>query len=98
LKSILPYPVLEASDGEQGISVAIEHIPDLVISDVMMPLKNGFEVCDALKNNEKTSHIPIMMLTARASAEDRIHGFKAQADDYLVKPFIPKELLVRVQN
>ncbi len=100
LKDILgeTYQLLEERDGEAGIATAVETIPDLIISDVMMPKKNGYEVCDTLKQNEKTSHIPIILLTARASLDDKMHGLKTKADEYLTKPFVPRELLVRIQN
>lgn len=100
LKSILSndYHLLEARDGEEGVSAAVQHIPDLIISDVMMPRKDGYEVAELLKKDEKTSHVPIILLTAKASIEDKIQGLLTMADDYLTKPFIPKELLVRVGN
>jgi len=92
------FAVIAAVDGEMGISKAIEQIPDLIISDVMMPKKDGFEVCKTLKNDEKTSHIPIILLTARSDSEDKIEGLMTKADDYITKPFVPRELLVRIQN
>ena len=100
LKDILAetYRLEDERDGEAGITTAVETIPDLIISDVMMPKKNGYEVCDALKRDEKTSHIPIILLTARASLDDKMHGLKTRADEYLTKPFVPKELLVRIHN
>jgi signal transduction histidine kinase/DNA-binding response OmpR family regulator len=100
LKSILAdrYRILEAANGDNGIRAAIEHIPDLIVSDVMMPGKDGYEVCATLKKNEKTSHVPLILLTAKTAVEDKLHGLESMAEDYLTKPFHPKELLVRVQN
>ena len=92
------YNVIEAVDGRDGIEKAIAELPDLVISDVMMPVMDGFQLCHALKTNEKTSHIPVMLLTARSAEESRIEGFETGADDYLVKPFHSREMNVRVNN
>ena len=92
------YQIIQAHDGEEGISMALENIPDIIISDVMMPKKDGYEVCVSLKQDEKTSHIPIILLTAKVTTEDKIQGLENQADDYVTKPFVPKELLVRVRN
>ena len=92
------FELLQANNGEEGIDLSVKTIPDIIISDVMMPGKDGYEVCASLKQNEKTSHIPIILLTAKVSSEDKIQGLENQADDYVTKPFVPKELLVRVHN
>jgi DNA-binding response OmpR family regulator len=92
------YRLIKASNGKEGIDKAIESIPDIIISDVMMPGKTGFEVCEVLKGDSKTSHIPIILLTARAEKKDKIKGYKFGADAYLVKPFDADELLVQVDN
>lgn len=92
------FTVNEAVNGEEGIEKAIELIPDIIISDVMMPKKDGFEVCNTLKNDLKTCHIPIILLTARSTKEDKLEGFKQLADAYLTKPFEKTELLARIDN
>ncbi|MFQ5605656.1 MAG: response regulator [bacterium] len=90
--------VLEAADGQTGVEMAAEAIPDLVICDLMLPNMDGYEVCRRLKSDQKTSHIPLVLLTARAAAEDKLAGLQAGADDYLIKPFRSDELLARVHN
>jgi signal transduction histidine kinase/DNA-binding response OmpR family regulator len=92
------YRTLLARDGDQGERLAFEHIPDVIISDVMMPKKDGYALCNSLKNNQKTSHIPIIMLTAKAGFDHRMEGFTQGADAYLTKPFKDGELMLRLQN
>jgi signal transduction histidine kinase/DNA-binding response OmpR family regulator len=92
------YRVKWSPDGGQGIDTAINSIPDIIISDVMMPVKDGFEVCETLKQDERTSHIPIVMLTAKATDNDRIEGLSHGADAYLTKPFNKQELFVRLEQ
>lgn len=92
------YNVLSARDGQEGISLAIEHTPTLVITDLMMPGKNGYELCDTLKHDERTSHIPVIVLTARTDQESRVLGIETGADAYLSKPFDKRELLAHIAN
>lgn len=92
------YHVFSAEDGGQGERMAFEHIPDIVITDVMMPEKDGYQLCHSLKHNPKTSHIPIIMLTAKAGQENKLEGLTQGADSYLTKPFDDRELLIRMRN
>jgi signal transduction histidine kinase/ligand-binding sensor domain-containing protein/DNA-binding response OmpR family regulator len=92
------YRVLEAADGLEGVDMARRSLPDLVLSDVMMPGLDGYELCRALKEDPETDFIPVILLTARAAPEDRLAGLKERADDYLTKPFDPRELLARIGN
>ncbi|MCB9305522.1 MAG: DUF3808 domain-containing protein [Lewinellaceae bacterium] len=92
------YQLETAANGREGIDLALEMVPDLIISDVMMPEKDGFELCETLKNDERTSHVPIILLTAKTDMESKISGLKTGADAYLTKPFEPEELMVRLEN
>ena len=92
------YRVAECSNATDGFAIAEELMPDLIISDIMMPGTDGFEFCNLIKSNNKTSHIPVILLTARAEDTDRIRGLGKGADDYLTKPFNVRELLSRVGN
>jgi signal transduction histidine kinase/DNA-binding response OmpR family regulator len=92
------YRVIEAQDGTQGAVLALEAGPDLIISDIVMPGLSGTELCRMLRSDVRTSHIPIILLTAKADAESKLHGLDCGADDYLTKPFSWKELTTRVAN
>lgn len=92
------YFVLEASDGKEGIDVAKKEVPDLVICDVMMPVMDGLEFTEQLKTNTATSHIPVIMLTAKNLEEHRAEGYAHGADSYITKPFHSKVLLARIDN
>lgn len=91
------FRVVTATDGQQALELARRDRPDLVVLDLMLPVMPGTEVARILKQEEKTRAIPIIMLTARGSEVDRIVGFELGADDYVVKPFSPRELVLRVQ-
>lgn len=92
------YRIIEAKDGARGLKIAITDMPDLIITDLMMPKMDGMELCKKLKTNLNTSHIPIIMLTARAGEKNKIEGLETGADAYLTKPFSTKELTVRAAN
>ena len=92
------YQILEASDGEKGIQVALDQIPDLIITDVMMPKKDGYEVLRFLKNEMTTSHIPIILLTAKSSIESKLDGLRGKADIFMNKPFNTEELILQISN
>ncbi|MFD2203149.1 two-component regulator propeller domain-containing protein [Shivajiella indica] len=96
---LLPYyQVLEAADGKEGLYQAFKKIPDLIISDVMMPDIDGINLCETLKKDEKTSHVPIILLTAKSEEADKIKGLEVGADDYVLKPFSTKQLLLRIEK
>ncbi|MCC6462713.1 MAG: response regulator [Saprospiraceae bacterium] len=100
LRSLLQanYQIEWATDGQAGIECAFDRVPDIIISDVMMPEKDGYEVCLTLKNDERTSHIPIILLTAKATQADKLTGLRTGADAYLEKPFHQEELFLRLQQ
>lgn len=92
------YDYLEADNGTSGFDLAKDHLPDLMISDLMMPGINGFELCEKIKGDEMTNHIPFIMLTARVERDDKIEGLEAGAIDYIIKPFDSRELQFKVRN
>lgn len=92
------YRIEKAINGQAGIDKAIELVPDIIISDVMMPEKDGYEVCEILKSNVLTSHIPIILLTAREDIDSKLEGLEVGADAYLSKPFVKEELLIRLKK
>jgi two-component system alkaline phosphatase synthesis response regulator PhoP len=91
------FEVLAARDGESGVREALDRRPDLVLIDLMLPGIDGLEVCHRLRADERTSRIPLIMLTAKSSEADRIVGLELGADDYVTKPFSPRELAARVK-
>ncbi len=92
------YQVFQASDGKAGMELVLQKMPDLVICDYMMPVMNGRELCKTLKKDILLRHIPVIMLTGKGEVQDRISGIEAGADDYMIKPFDPDELLVRIKS
>ena len=92
------YKVLEAQNGRHGVEMAFEHIPDIILSDILMPEVTGIQLCEQLKSDERTSHIPIVLLTAKGDSETEIQGLKIGADDYIQKPFKLKLLTNRLNN
>jgi len=92
------YQIHEAEDGQQGLTLARRLVPDLIISDIMMPRMEGTELCRILKTDENTSHIPVIFLTAKGSEAAQVEGLETGADDYIVKPFSQAVLKVRIAN
>ncbi len=92
------YDVLEASDGKAGLKIALAEVPDLVVSDVMMPEMDGMELCRQIKTDQRISHIPVILLTAHAAEEQQLQGYEIGADAYITKPFQLEILTVRIQN
>jgi len=92
------YHILVGNNGQEGLDIALERTPDLIISDIMMPIMDGFELCQCLKSNLLTSHIPVIMLTAKIDMESKLSGLSIGANAYLAKPFHKEELLVRINS
>ncbi len=91
------YAIETVADGEDGLYVAMQDTPDVILLDWMLPNLSGLEICRQLRRNADTANVPIIMLTARADEPDRVRGLEMGADDYVVKPFSPKELIARIQ-
>ncbi len=92
------FDVITACNGEDAFSLAVSELPDLVILDVMMPGQGGVATCSQIKADERVSNIPVILLTARGSREDREEGIKAGADEYITKPFSPQKVINAVNN
>lgn len=92
------FDVISAHNGEDAFTLAVSELPDLIILDVMMPGQGGIETCERLKADERTAQIPVVLLTARSSREDRKAGEAAGADDYITKPFSPLKVIETVQS
>ena len=97
-EELADYEVIEAGDGKDGLEQVLKKNPDIIISDIMMPHMDGITFCQKIKGNEKTSHIPIILLTARTLQDQKLEGLETGADDYLTKPFDSKELKIRIKN
>ena len=91
------YATISALNGEDGVNLAGSEQPDLIILDIMLPVIDGFEVCRTLKSDDKTSHIPIIILSAKSQETDKVVGLELGADDYVTKPFSPRELIARIR-
>lgn len=92
------YDIMESANGKEGLEMAIKYVPDIVVSDVMMPQMNGMEFCSALKQNPATCHIPVILLTAKVLDDQKIEGYEHGADSYITKPFNSKILRARIEN
>jgi len=92
------YEVLVAEDGEHAVSLAVSATPDLVVSDLVMPYRDGYEVLRALRNDDRVKKLPVMILSMRDREEDIVRGFESGADEYVVKPFNAREFLARVRK
>ena len=92
------YRILEAADGKSGLDLTVSAMPDLIISDIMMPVMDGIELLEAVKKNHNISHIPFILLSAKASLDDRIQGLEYGADDYITKPFSSSYLKARISS
>ena len=91
------YQIVSAHDGEKGLEFAKREKPDLIILDIMLPAIDGFEVCRVLKQQQSTAHIPIIILSAKSRETDKVVGLELGADDYVTKPFSPRELIARIK-
>ena len=91
------YETIAALNGEEGVKLARSKQPNLIILDIMLPVLDGFEACRTLKNNDATAHIPIIMLSAKSQETDKVVGLELGADDYVTKPFSPRELIARIR-
>lgn len=91
------YKTFSAFNGEQGVAMARKERPDLIILDIMLPIIDGFEVCRILKNDDTVAHIPIIILSAKSQETDKVVGLELGADDYVTKPFSPRELIARTR-
>lgn len=92
------FQVLEASNGKEGLELALQHIPDIIVSDIMMPVMDGLELCREIKKDVRTCHIPVVLLTAKDSLQDKEEGYESGADSYITKPFSVKLLISRINN
>jgi DNA-binding response OmpR family regulator len=92
------YEVLVAEDGEHAVSLAVSATPDLVVSDLVMPYRDGYEVLRAIRNDERVKRLPVLILSMRDREEDIVRGFESGADEYVVKPFNAREFLARVRK